>query len=161
MAIQYIKGDATQPTGKGPQIIAHVCNDIGGWGKGFVLALSKRWKAPENEYRAWSKRPTPELPFKLGEVQFVEVQPNLWVANMIVQKDITRAASPSNTPPVRYEAIETALGKVAKFAVEKGATVNMPRIGCGLAGGKWERIEPLITNTLIAADVEVVVYDFG
>lgn len=37
----------------------------------------------------------------------------------------------------------------------------MPRIGCGLAGGKWSRIEPLIANTLCARDVEVTVYDHG
>ncbi|MEV6001124.1 Appr-1-p processing protein, partial [Streptomyces griseomycini] len=28
---------------KGVKVIAHVCNDIGGWGKGFVLAVSRRW----------------------------------------------------------------------------------------------------------------------
>ncbi len=35
----------------------------------------------------------------------------------------------------------------------------MPRIGCGLAGGTWARIEPLITTTLCAQDVDVTVYD--
>jgi hypothetical protein len=37
----------------------------------------------------------------------------------------------------------------------------MPRIGCGLAGGKWERIEPLILQELSQHDVAVYVYDFG
>jgi hypothetical protein len=36
----------------------------------------------------------------------------------------------------------------------------MPRIGCGLAGGKWERIESIIVKTLCEADVPVTVYDF-
>jgi hypothetical protein len=35
----------------------------------------------------------------------------------------------------------------------------MPRIGCGLAGGKWERIEPLIISGLSAHDIAVTVYD--
>jgi hypothetical protein len=35
----------------------------------------------------------------------------------------------------------------------------MPRIGCGLAGGKWSRIEPLITARLTDRSVEVTVYD--
>jgi O-acetyl-ADP-ribose deacetylase (regulator of RNase III) len=48
-AINYIKGDATAPISKGEKIICHICNDIGGWGKGFVLAISKRWKEPEEE----------------------------------------------------------------------------------------------------------------
>jgi len=37
----------------------------------------------------------------------------------------------------------------------------MPRIGCGLAGGKWEQIEPLIERHLAAAGAEVVVYDLA
>lgn len=37
----------------------------------------------------------------------------------------------------------------------------MPRIGCGLAGGKWERIEPIILEELVAKGVEATVYDFG
>jgi hypothetical protein len=36
----------------------------------------------------------------------------------------------------------------------------MPRIGCGLAGGKWEQIEPIIERTLLNKNVEVYVYDF-
>lgn len=51
MQIQYITGDATDPTGGGNKIIAHVCNDIGAWGAGFVLAISRRWPQPEAEYR--------------------------------------------------------------------------------------------------------------
>ena len=53
--ITFVRGDATTPSGKGPKIIAHVCNDIGGWGKGFVLALSRRWPEPERAYRAWHR----------------------------------------------------------------------------------------------------------
>ncbi|GAL87250.1 hypothetical protein NEMVEDRAFT_v1g223552 [Sporocytophaga myxococcoides] len=50
-AIEYTKGDATRPVGSGNKIIVHVCN--GGWGKGFVMSISKRWKLPETEYRKW------------------------------------------------------------------------------------------------------------
>lgn len=38
--INYIKGDATQPIKDGNKIIVHICNDIGGWGKEFVTAIS-------------------------------------------------------------------------------------------------------------------------
>lgn len=37
----------------------------------------------------------------------------------------------------------------------------MPRIGCGLAGGTWDRIEPLIQANLIDPGVAVTVYDFA
>jgi hypothetical protein len=36
----------------------------------------------------------------------------------------------------------------------------MPRIGCGLAGGRWDRIEPLIVKALCARDIVATVYDF-
>ena len=63
-------------------------------------------------------------------------------------------------PPIRYQAIRDGLAKVAEFAVEHGASVHMPRIGCGLAGGKWDEIEPLIAEELSASGVIVTVYDF-
>ena len=52
------------------------------------------------------------------------------------------------------------LEKVAARAQELGASVHMPRIGCGLAGGTWDRIEPLIVASLGARGVPVTVYDY-
>ncbi|MGG7552174.1 macro domain-containing protein [Chryseobacterium arthrosphaerae] len=155
-AIQYLKGDATSPQAKGTKIIAHICNDIGGWGKGFVLAVSRRWETPEKEYRHWHRFRN-ENNFALGEVQIVQVEKYMYVANMIGQKGIKTG---SNGVPVRYEAIEKCLGTLADKASELNASVHMPRIGCGLAGGKWEKIEPLIEKTLLNNNVEVYVYDF-
>jgi hypothetical protein len=37
----------------------------------------------------------------------------------------------------------------------------MPRIGCGLSGGKWGRIEPLVAARLGERGVAVTVYDHG
>src|SRR4029077_8760714 len=36
-----------------------VCNDAGGWGKGFVIAVSRRWPEPERRYRAWHRGEEP------------------------------------------------------------------------------------------------------
>ncbi|MFJ9407826.1 hypothetical protein [Streptomyces sp. NPDC101393] len=85
-AITYVQGDATAPQGKGVKVIAHVRNDLGGWGKGFVLALSP--------------------------------------------------------PPAGT-----------------GDGVPLPRTGCGWAGGKWSRVEPLISQRLTRQGVAVTVYD--
>jgi O-acetyl-ADP-ribose deacetylase (regulator of RNase III) len=155
-AIRYIKGDATSPQASGVKVIAHVCNDLGGWGKGFVLAVSKRWPEPERAYRAWH-RDRARNDFGLGAVQFVQVDPHVWVANMVAQRG-TRP-SRKNGPPIRYEAVDRCLTALADKAKELDATVHMPRIGCGLAGGKWSRIEPLITARLTDRSVDVTVYD--
>lgn len=154
--IQYVRGDATLPQSKGTKIICHVCNDIGGWGKGFVLAISKRWKEPEAEYRRWYAEGKQQS-FGLGEVQFVQVEPWIWVANMIGQRGTKTG---SKGPPIRYEALEDCLRKLEAKAAELKASVHMPRIGCGLAGGKWEKVEPLIQEYLTAAGVQVTVYDY-
>ncbi|MFP9116741.1 macro domain-containing protein [Flavobacterium sp. RNTU_13] len=153
--IQYIKGDATNPQHDGNKIIAHICNDVGVWGKGFVMAISKRWKNPEKRYREWFKS---GQNFALGEVQFVQVQEDLWVANIIGQHKINK--DEQGNAPIRYEAVKEALEKVGAFATENTASVHMPRIGCGLAGGKWEEIEPLIISVLSDKDIAVTVYDF-
>ncbi|MEU9986553.1 macro domain-containing protein [Streptomyces sp. NPDC048045] len=155
--IMYVRGDATVPSVKGVKVIAHVCNDIGGWGKGFVLALSRRWPEPEAAYRAWH-RGRAKNDFGLGAVQLVKVDPYVWVANMVGQRGIRRG---SKGVPVRYEAIDAALARLAGQVIELGASVHMPRIGCGLAGGTWSRIEPLITERLVERGIAVTVYDHG
>ncbi|MFE2012002.1 macro domain-containing protein [Streptomyces sp. NPDC059491] len=157
-AIRYVQGDATSPQAKGVKIIAHVCNDRGGWGRGFVLALSRRWPQPEAEYRRWH-RDRARNDFGLGAAQFVRVEPYVWVANLVGQHG-TRTAR-STGAPVRYEAIDAALVPLADRALALGASVHMPRIGCGLAGGSWDRVEPLVVGRLADRGIPVTVYDFG
>jgi O-acetyl-ADP-ribose deacetylase (regulator of RNase III) len=152
--IKYVKGDATNPQSEGNKIITHICNDIGGWGRGFVIAISGRWKEPEIEYRKWFQS---KQNFCLGEIQMVQVKEDLWVCNMIGQhKTIT---SSKGIVPIRYESVEKCLEKVSTEALQLNASVHMPRIGCGLAGGKWEKIEPIIERILLKNNVEVYVYD--
>jgi O-acetyl-ADP-ribose deacetylase (regulator of RNase III) len=148
MAINYVTGDATAPIGDGNKIVAHVCNDVGAWGAGFVLAVSKRWPQPQAEYLKSSHS------LKLGEVSFIKVEPGVWVANMIAQRGIRTIAG---VPPIRYDALRLCLGKLDLKARKLQATIHMPRIGCGLAGGKWSSVEPLIREALL--NTEVFIYD--
>ena len=145
--INYVKGDATQPIGEGKKIICHICNDIGAWGAGFVLALSKKWAYPEQFYRARQKYP-------LGYADILKVEDDIYVANMIGQH--RTGADRDGNPPIRYTAVIDALTMVNRVAVETGATLHMPRIGCGLAGGKWKVIERILKEVVT---VDVTVYD--
>ena len=110
--INYLKADATIPQTEGNIIISHICNDIGAWGKGFVMAISKRWKEPVKQYKQWYK-----------------------------------------------EAVKEGLQQVAEYAQKINAKVQMPRIGCGLAGGSWDEIEKIIEETLLQKGIEVFVCD--
>lgn len=156
--ITYIIGDATRPAGIGNKVIVHCCNDVGGWGAGFVLALSRRWPEPEASYRAWAEGEIVSPEFKLGAVQFVPVSESITVANLIGQSG---CGFFNGKPPVRYEAICTGLRSVAAYAGETKASVHMPKMGAGLAGGDWGRIESLIRQQLSDQDIPVIVYTLG
>jgi O-acetyl-ADP-ribose deacetylase (regulator of RNase III) len=154
--IRYVTGDATQPIGKGPKAICHIVNNCGAWGAGFVLAVSKRWAAPEKKYLGWHAS---DKDFGLGLIQPVLVEPSgpLWVINMIAQHGVGRG----DGPPIRYKALRQCLNQVADFAERNGTTIHAPRIGCGLAGGDWAMVSKLIQETLTDKDYDVTIYDLA
>jgi len=148
--IRYAIGDATAPSER-PAIIAHICNTVGGWGAGFVVALSRRWSEPERTYRERHRA----VGSVLGTVQVVEVEPGLWVANMVAQHGIGHGWG--RRPPIRYDALRQCLEQVAGTARDLGATIVGPRFGAGLAGGDWAQVEAIIEET--CAEVPVTIYD--
>lgn len=158
-SIQYRKGDATRPVGDGQKVIVHVCNDIGAWGAGFVMALSKRWKQPEEEYRKQPK-------YNLGSYDLVKVEDDTYVCNLIGQENTKSRVKQGGLPPVRYVAIEKglqALARVLSTINQDGDgqfSIHMPMIGSGLAGGNWKIIERIIEVTLCDAGLPVTVYEF-
>ena len=151
--IHYLVGDATDPGGVGFKIIPHICNNFGGWSAGFVVALSKKWRAPEESYRKWHADGDG---FELGRSRLVPVEDDIQVCNMIAQIGHIPL---SGMPPIRYFALGSCLNNVAAVAGVLGASVHMPRIGCGLAGGKWEVVEAIIEETLVSQGIDVYVYD--
>lgn len=144
--LYYVEGDATQPQGDGLKIVAHVCNNKGAWGAGFVLAISKRWSQPEYYYRRRRKH-------LLGDVQFVEVEENsIFVANMIAQ-----VLGSKDGVNIRYASLCKCLYTVHDYAVKNNCTIHAPRFGSGLSGGSWPIVEKMI-NTILS-DVKVYIYD--
>ena len=157
--INYVTGNALGPDVSGNKIIAHICNNVGAWGAGFVVAISKKWPGPEQSYRDWaggdlsSNMP---YPFKLGYIQFITVDSSTVVANMIAQDNIAYS-SPGHIP-IRYDELEKCLNTVAAVAMMEDRSVHMPRIGCGIAGGSWAIIEQIINRTLVENGVDTYVY---
>jgi len=160
MKIIYVVGDATLPI-KLPAFIPHIVNDVGLWGNGFVVALSKRFgrgpHTPEDMYRTWHKSTMfYKSPFELGEIQSV-VLDEIIIVNMIAQHGIR------GTKPLDLKALDICLEKLyiatgyCSDKMSKNFTVHMPRIGCGLAGGVWEEIEPIILKYI---NTDTYVYDF-
>ncbi len=145
--IQYLVGNAIEPKGKGIKIISHVCNSIGGWGAGFVFALSAKWCYPEQHYRARQTYP-------LGHADVLKVEDDIYVANMIAQHGVR--PNVDGVPPIRYEAVREALIKVNNIAINLDATIHAPRFGSGLSGGNWDIIEQIIKDVVT---VDVTIYD--
>jgi len=152
MTIKYVVGDATQPIGEGKKLIIHVCNNIGGWGSGFVVAVSKRWKLPEQIYR---NRFAMEGLF-LGDTEFIRVTHDVTIGNMVGQQGIGWV---NKVPPIRYGAIEMCLKRVLVYATNNNCSVHAPRFGAGLAGGDWSKIEYFINTILIQNGIDVTIYD--
>lgn len=155
MILKYVKGDATEPIGDGKKFIIHCCNDLGLWGAGFVLAISKKWKDPEIQYKSWFENQKNK--FKLGSIQIVPVDNDISVVNMIGQSGVRNKSNPT---PIKYDAIRKCLKQVAIAAKFNKASVHAPQFGSGLAGGDWGEIENIINEELIEKNIDVTIYLF-
>ena len=75
----------------------------------------------------------------------LELPPKLLIANAMIQ------ATTGRDPSVRYvsyAAVFSAFARIALVARMAKAEVHFPLIGCGLANGKWDEIEPLIEKAM-------------
>lgn len=128
-------------------IICHICNNLGKWGKGFVMAISKYSKKPEKEYKSLEK-------YELGLTQYVEID-TVVIANMIAQNGIN--SKYSKKCRVDYDNLEKCLKNVYEFNKSKNYKIYMPQIGTGLAMGDWNMIENMINRVFDGMDVYVFI----
>lgn len=60
---------------------------------------------------------------------------------------------------VNYESIRMGLRKLVSLMNGTEFIVQMPKMGCGLAGGNWEIIEKIIVEELSVNNIQVYVYE--
>ena len=161
--IAYHAGDVTRPDLDGRVAIAHVLSDVGAYEAGVAAAIAQRHPRARTNYKAWrsQQQGAMQRPFKLGAIQWVGVGRDLggawsdrWVVNMIAQRGLRSATNPI---PLDLDALRTCLAVLA--AEHRDMVIAMPRIGCGLAGGSWDQVEPIVDATLTEVDVHV--YDLN
>lgn len=143
MGLHYYIGNALEPIKK-PALIIHVCNDIGAWGSGFVIAVSNVSPKPELLYLNW-KESCKDGYLPLGKTQSIQIDDDVYIINMIAQHDVRVI---NGIPPIRMEALKECLNTVNNLAIIKGATIHAPRIGAVRSGGNWHDIEKLMKETL-------------
>lgn len=145
--IKYVQGDLFEAS---EDLIAHGCNCRNGFGSGVARQMSitypkaKEFFHDKFEVDGW----------RLGEVQFVRLidKKHQFVANCATQY----AYLPRGVKHADYDAIRAAMTTVKEFAQAKSLSVAIPKIGAGLAGGKWEEIEKIISE--VFSDYDITVY---
>ena len=153
--ITYVRGSVLEPRGSGRRIIAHVVNNrTPNWGgSGVAIQLRKKWPQTQNEFRVRVR--DRNLARSLSEVVYSSIGDGLTVATLIAQVgygDATR-------PRIRYAALRTGLSTVAYYASERDASLHIPRIGCGQAGGSWNVVRDILISTVASAGIPITVYD--
>ena len=152
--IRYVHGNALEPRGEDPKVICQLVNDRARkWGGGIARQAARKYPDAELSFSGWIADISFEK--RLGEVHFAQAEEDIFVSSLVAQAGFGR----SSKPRIRYRALEEALTKVADFAVEKSASIHMPRLGTGAAGGNWTMIKDLIDEIFTCAGLEVTVYD--
>jgi O-acetyl-ADP-ribose deacetylase (regulator of RNase III) len=143
--MKHILGSALEPIGRGNFIIAHVVNDRGMWGAGFVLPLAKKFPQARKEYLALKNHKS-----WMGGVQGVEVrlaqgESIRWgvIANMFAQ------VIGSRERPLDIDALASCISHVQDLSMSVDAKVHAPRIGCGLGKAEWKDIAPLVPDSWV------------
>jgi len=163
--IRYVTGDATDPIGMVTRSsrmwrttkAAGVLDSSWPYlASGETPRRSTAHGMPERMVHCWV-RGAGQLS-RWGLTQFVGVEKDVEIANMVAQH---KFATPQNPVALRYGALEDCLNQVRDYAQRLNASVHMPRIGCGLAGGDWNVVEEIIDWTLTRHGIEVFVYDLG
>ncbi len=154
--ITYIQGDVIEQARLfgAHNGIVHVVNNAGRWGAGFTRALTQWEPLLEEDFRM--------ARMKLGSVRVSHVgHHGPWVTSVfhVCAMDGVRRSGVSR--PLSYTALDEGLRVVGSIwsPFRPSCNLYMPRIGCGLAGGTWEVVEPLIRSRLCALDLSVIVCD--
>ena len=79
---------------------------------------------------------------------------SIYVASIVAQ----HGYGESRKPRIRYAALQAGLQQIADAAAKDGASIHMPRIGAGQAGGNWGVVEEMIDDALIQRGLSVLVY---
>lgn len=151
--IIHVVGDAVEPEASSPRIVTFMVNDATAtWGGGFAKQVALRHGEAQIAYRRLVEEDRSRL--ALGSVSLLQMEDLLYYAPIVAQRGFGK----SNEPRIQYAALERALKSLGIKAAELGATVHMPRIGAGAAGGNWDIIREMIRE-YVGPFAQVYVYD--
>lgn len=150
-------------------VIAHGCNCLSTMGAGIAPQMAKAFGCDRFEMELWG--PSVEKlgcidyqTFVLGEKAIWSLddaknnrnEPELTVVNAYTQHRYGRNHVDGLAKPFDYEAFTICMRKINE--IFSGKHIGLPKIGAGLAGGDWNRIEKIIETELWACEVTIVNY---
>ena len=146
--INYVIGDATKPQCAGPKIIAPAATT---WACG-VRALFWRSRGAGSSQKpntahgpdVWTTSPC-----RSARCNLSKWSPDIVVANIIGQHDTQFSCG---VPPVRYFAITQGMIRIAEYALQRDASVHMPRPVAVWPVARGV-VENIIRGTLSTADI--------
>lgn len=144
--IEYKIGDILTDgiASPGAKMIAHIANNCGQWGAGFVVPLGEKYPGAKAEYERLSTYP-------MGFAQIVQAPgfEKLFISNIIGQDNTRGPDWKSDVPRVQWWAVREGLISSMMFCAAYGIPqVVMPRIGCGIGGGSWNDAEWVIGDAV-------------
>lgn len=117
-------------------IILHGCNCFHIMGAGIAGYLAKKFpevlKADRTTIRGSIE--------KLGSLSIATLNQNLYVVNCYTQY------SPGADAKLEY--VDQCLNNFVKFGRLGEADIRLPKIGCGIGGLKWVKVEPIFDKYL-------------
>lgn len=170
MPIQYLKGDVTKVRENFPEgkiVIPHVLSETGAFNAGVAGCIRNKWPKAYDHWHLYLQMWHLTEGFDIhpwGETNVCLVEKDLYIANMCAQIGLR---SNKNTKALSYAFLEMCLDDLKDWTWENSGfrwisqsySIHMPRIGCGLAGGKWDKVEPIIQKCL--GEYDVYVYDLA
>jgi O-acetyl-ADP-ribose deacetylase (regulator of RNase III) len=160
--VMYIEGDLIKFAQQGYfDVIVHGCNCFSTMGAGIAPQMAKAFGCDKFPMEQLG----PDIN-KLGNIdaKYSEVilgpkseytKPTI-VVNAYTQYKYGSNHIDGDVAPFDYEAFTICMRKINLLF--KGKTIGMPKIGAGLAGGDWNKIEKIIEKELIDNTVMIVIY---
>jgi O-acetyl-ADP-ribose deacetylase (regulator of RNase III) len=169
--INYVKGDLISLAKQGNfDVIAHGCNCLSNMGAGLAPQMAKAFSCDRFEMETYG----PDIN-KLGNIDYQTFvlgenaiwsledaknnrnEPELIVVNAYTQYSYGRNHKDGVKIPFDYEAFTLCMRKMNKIFKHK--RIGLPKIGAGLAGGDWKRIEKIIIDELRDCRITVVIFE--
>lgn len=141
--IIYKRGDVLQSDIPN-HLVVHQVNLVGSFGAGIAKQIKTIYP---NVFKAYSEKYN-RGDFQLGDIQIIQftnvINPScLGIVNLAGQARVGQGLQTS------YRALQIGIKTLLNWCKEEGVfNIGSPKIGSGLGGGDWNRIETILKNEL-------------